>query len=174
VEEVGAPMGEALGVGCGARRWGGTGQRRQGRWRERRREGEAGELAGGGAARGVAGSSSHRRGRRGAEEAGARCQAVRGRTARGWDARGRESRGQSGGTGSDGWRRVRQVAWAGGCARGVGRLGARGSVGQLDRWVQVMDVCSITLWRRYSSPRVMDPWVHHPDQPTGHRPSQGV
>jgi hypothetical protein len=127
-------MGEALGVGCGARRWGGTGQRRQGRWRERRREGEAGELAGGGAARGVAGRSSHRRGRRGAEEAGARCQAVRGRTARGWDARGRESRGQSGGTGSDGWRRVRQVAWAGRVrtwGRSVGRAGFGWSVGPL-------------------------------------------
>jgi hypothetical protein len=80
----------------------------------------------------------------------------------------RAARGQTGGAESDRWR------GRGGCARGVGRLGARGSVGQLDRWVQVMDVCSIILWRRYSSPRVMDPWVHHPDQPTGHRPSQGV
>jgi hypothetical protein len=30
-------------------------------------------------------------------------------------------------------------------ARGVGRLGVRGSVDRLDRWVQVMDLWSITL-----------------------------
>jgi hypothetical protein len=33
-------------------------------------------LTGGGAARGVAGSDAHRRGRRGVEEAGARCRAM--------------------------------------------------------------------------------------------------
>jgi hypothetical protein len=44
-------VGEALCVGGhGAHRWGGAGRRRQGRWRERRREGEVGALTGGGAA----------------------------------------------------------------------------------------------------------------------------
>jgi hypothetical protein len=53
-------VGEALDVGGrGARRQGGTGQRRHGHWRERRREGEVGALAGGGAPRGVAGSGGH-------------------------------------------------------------------------------------------------------------------
>jgi hypothetical protein len=66
-----------MGVGGrGARLRGGAGWRRLGRWRERRREGEVGALTGGGAARGVAGSGARRRGRRGAEEAGARCWAV--------------------------------------------------------------------------------------------------
>jgi hypothetical protein len=47
-------VGEALGVGGRDTRWrGGTG-----RWRERRREGEAGALAGGGVARGIAGSGA--------------------------------------------------------------------------------------------------------------------
>jgi hypothetical protein len=55
---------------------GGRGWRRQGRWRERRQEGEAGALVGGGATRGVAGSGAHRQRRRGAKEAGARCQAA--------------------------------------------------------------------------------------------------
>jgi hypothetical protein len=30
------------------------------------------------------------------------------------------------------------------------------------------------IYRRYTSPRLMDPLVHHPDQPVGHRPSQGA
>jgi hypothetical protein len=48
-EEAWASVGEALGVGGpGARRWGGAGRRRQGRWWERRREGEVGALTGGG------------------------------------------------------------------------------------------------------------------------------
>jgi hypothetical protein len=100
------------------------GRRRQRRWQERRREGEAGVLAGGGVARGIAGSGAHRWRRRGAEEARARC---------------RESRGRSGSAGSNGW------PGRGGRARGVGWLDARGSVGRLDRSVQVMDLCSITL-----------------------------
>jgi hypothetical protein len=70
-------VGEALGIGGhGTHQWGGTGRRRQGRWRERRREGEVGALTGGGAARGIEGSGARRWGRRGAEEAGARCRAV--------------------------------------------------------------------------------------------------
>jgi hypothetical protein len=85
-------VGEALGVGGrGAHRRESTGRRRQGRWWERRREGEVGALAGGGVVRGVAGSSARRRGRHRAEEAGARCWAVRGRAAQGWDAWGQES-----------------------------------------------------------------------------------
>jgi hypothetical protein len=48
VEEVGALVGKALGVGGrDTHRWGGAGRRRQGRWRERRREGKAGALASG-------------------------------------------------------------------------------------------------------------------------------
>jgi hypothetical protein len=134
-EEVGASVGEALGVGGrGTRRQGGVGQRRQGRWQERRCEGEVGVLAGGGAARGVAGSSAHRRGRCGVEEVGARCRAGRGLAVRGWDAWDKESWGRSGGVRSDGWRgRSRR-------ARGVGQLGAWGLIGRLDRWVQVMDL----------------------------------
>jgi hypothetical protein len=97
-------VGEALGIGGrGARRRGGTGRRRQGRWRE----GEVGVLAGGGAAQGVAGSSARRRGRRGVEEAGARCQPVRGRA-----VRGQESRGRSGGARSGEWHGFERVAWA--------------------------------------------------------------
>jgi hypothetical protein len=54
-------VGEALGVGGrGAHRWGGAGRRWQGRWRERRWEGEVGALAGGGVARGVAGIGARR------------------------------------------------------------------------------------------------------------------
>jgi hypothetical protein len=105
VEEAGASVGEALGVGGhNAHRRGGVGRRRQGRWRERRREGEVGALAGGGAARGIAGSGAHWRGRREAEEAWARCRTMRGQAVWDWDARGQESRGRSGGTRSDGWR----------------------------------------------------------------------
>jgi hypothetical protein len=64
---------------------------------------------------------------------------VFGRATRGWAARCR-----SGSMGSGGWCR------AGGRAgrantRGVGRLSARGSVDRLDRWVQMMDLWSITL-----------------------------
>jgi hypothetical protein len=120
VEEAGASVGEALGVGGrNARRQGGVGRRRQGCWRERRREGEVGALADGGAARGIAGSGAHWRGRREAEEAWARCRAVRGRTAWDWDARGQESRGRLGGTRPDRW-----------CGRG-GRAGFGWSVGPL-------------------------------------------
>jgi hypothetical protein len=53
VEETGASVGEALGVGgCGAHRRGGAGRRRQGRWQERQQKGDVGALAGGRAARG--------------------------------------------------------------------------------------------------------------------------
>jgi hypothetical protein len=108
-EEARALAGEATGGGGrGTRRWWG-GVRRSKKW------------------------CSPVRGRE-AEEAGARCQAVRGRAARGWDARGQESRGRSGGMRSDGWH------GRDGCSCRVGRLGARGSVGLLDRWVQVMDL----------------------------------
>jgi hypothetical protein len=111
-----------LGVGgCDTCWWGGAGRRRQGRWRERRREGEAGALTGGGVARGIAGSGARQRGRHGAEETSAMLGSVR-----------------SGGAGSDGWR--------GQAGRARGRsVGARGSVGRLDRWVQVMELWSITL-----------------------------
>jgi hypothetical protein len=51
-------------------------RRRQGRRWERRWEEEAGALTDGGAARGVAGRDTHRQGRRGVKEAGARCRAV--------------------------------------------------------------------------------------------------
>jgi hypothetical protein len=54
-------VGEVLGVGGRGTHWrGGTGRRKQERWRERRREGEVGALAGGGAASGVARSGAHR------------------------------------------------------------------------------------------------------------------
>jgi hypothetical protein len=46
----------------------------------------------------------------------------------------RAARGRAGGAGSDGWH-----GW-GGHARGVGRLSARGLIGWLDRWIQVMDL----------------------------------
>jgi hypothetical protein len=32
----------------------------------------------------------------------------------------------------------------------------------------------IYIYKRYTSLRVMDPLIHHPDQPTGHRPSQST
>jgi hypothetical protein len=51
----------------------------------------------------------------------------------------RAARGRTGGAGSDGW------CGRGGRARGVDWLGAWGSIGRLDRWVQVMDLWSITL-----------------------------
>jgi hypothetical protein len=57
----------------------------------------------------------------------------------------------SGVAGSIGWREVGWVAWGrmGGMGeagtRRVGRLSARDSIGRLDRWVQVMDLWSITL-----------------------------
>jgi hypothetical protein len=60
-----------------------------------------------------------------------RCQAVRGRATRGWDARGQELQDWSGGAGSDGWRGVGRVAWAGRARARVDRLGAWGSVGLL-------------------------------------------
>jgi hypothetical protein len=50
----------------------------------------------------------------------------------------------SGVAGSVGQCGVERVAWAG-RARGVGWLDARGLVGRLDRSIQVMDLCSITL-----------------------------
>jgi hypothetical protein len=140
-EEARASVGEALGVGGrSAHQRGGAG------WR-RRREGEVGALTGGGVARGIAGSGAHWWGRRGAEEAGAWCRAVRGRAARGWDAWGQESWGRLGGTRSDGWRGVRQVAWVGrahvrgqsvGCVRfgwSIGPLGSGdGSLVHHPRW----------------------------------------
>jgi hypothetical protein len=111
------------GRGAGCRRTRRSPARRQGHWRERRWEEEAGALAYGGAARGIAGSSARRWGRRGVKEVGARCRVVRGRAARGWDARGR-----SGGVGSKGWRgRDRH-------ARGVGRLSAQDLVGWTVRY----------------------------------------
>jgi hypothetical protein len=52
MEEAGAPVGEALGVGGRSARWrGGAGRRRQGRWQEWRWEGEAKALIDGGATR---------------------------------------------------------------------------------------------------------------------------
>jgi hypothetical protein len=108
VEEAGASVGEALGVGGrNAHRRGGVGRRRQGCWRERRREGEVGALADGGAARGIAGSGAHWRGRREAEEAWARCRAVRGRRGVGLGCTG------SGVAGSIRRHEAGQVAWAG-------------------------------------------------------------
>jgi hypothetical protein len=90
--------------------------------------GGVGALAGGGAARGVAGSSARRWGRQGRDvgqcEVGWPRVGMRGVRSRGVD---RVVRGRMGDAGSYGWR------GRGGCARGVSRLGARGSVGRLDR-----------------------------------------
>jgi hypothetical protein len=91
-------VGEALGVGGrGARRQGGTGWRRQGRWRERRWEGEVGSLTSGGVARGVAGSGAHQWGRCGAI---GRCEVGRVAQGRTGDVGGAGARG-----GSVGWAR---------------------------------------------------------------------
>jgi hypothetical protein len=146
VEEAGALAGEALGRGgCDAHWRGHAGWRRQGRWWERRWE-EAEALTDGGAAQGVAGSDARRWGRRGAEEVG--------------EAGGvRSGDAGLGGMGSVGRRGVARrgvgrAAWgrAGGAGRsgrantrGVGRLSVWGSVDRLDRWVQMMDLWSITL-----------------------------
>jgi hypothetical protein len=102
-------------------------------------------LTGGGAARGVAGSDAHRRGRRGAEEAGrdvGRHEVGRRRVGRrevgsrrvgqatwGWVAWGQELRCWSSNVGSGGWRGASRAG--GEDARGVGRLGVQGSVGLL-------------------------------------------
>jgi hypothetical protein len=101
-------VGEALCIGGGR----GVGGRGDGRRRQ-------GALTGGGATPGVAGSDTHRRGRRGAEEAGVRCQVGRrevrihgvGQATRGWAAQGQELRCRSGGVRSGGWRGVGQASW---------------------------------------------------------------
>jgi hypothetical protein len=75
-------VGEALSVGGrGARQRGGAGRRRQGRWQERRREGEARALTSGGAVRGVAGSDAPPTREAWGRGGRARCRAVRGRAA---------------------------------------------------------------------------------------------
>jgi hypothetical protein len=96
---------------------------------------EAGALAGeatGGGGRGA------RRWWGGARYSRKRCSPVE----EAWGGRGTGA--MSGVAGSVGQCGVERVAWAG-RARGVGWLDARGLVGRLDRSIQVMDLCSITL-----------------------------
>jgi hypothetical protein len=103
---------------------------------------KAGALVGEAMGRGRGGARRSRKRRSPTGEAwggGGVGRVVFGRATRGWAARCR-----SGSMGLGGWCR------AGGRAgrantRGVGRLSARGSVDRLDRWVQMMDLWSITL-----------------------------